>query len=117
MTPPKPRKKRQREEVRPVVLAMLEHAACHDLTAALLGQSGPLQRSLHAEHDRNAASAGTNLIHAAIHQFGAKKDQRASKKDRLIPWGDLPARPLLGVRDPERKQSHNAIPNHLRSRN
>ena len=107
MTPPKTLKERQREEVRPVVLALLEKVTRHDLTAALLGQSGPLQRSLHAEHDRNAA----------IHQFGAKKDQPASKKDRLIPWGDLPARPLLGVRDPERKQSHNAIPNHLRSRN
>ena len=117
MTPPKTLKERQREEVRPVVLALLEKVARHDLTAALLEQSGPLQRSLHAERGRNAASAGANLIHAAIHQFGAKKDQPASKKDRLIPWGDLPARPLLGVRDPERKQSHNAIPNHLRSRN
>ena len=117
MTPTKTLKERQREEVRPVVLAMLERAAGHDLNAAILGQSGAPQRSFHAKRGRNAASAGANLIHAAIHQFGAKKDQRASKKDRLIPWGDLPARPLLGVRDPERKQSHNAIPNHLRSRN
>ena len=99
MTPPKNFDERQREDVRPVVLELLEQAASHDLKAAMLGQSGALQRSLHAEPGRNAA----------IHQRGAKKG-------RPIPWGDLPARPFLGVRDPERKQTRNALLNHLRAR-
>ena len=99
MNPPKPRRESQREDGRRGVLALLEQAAGHDLKAAMLGQSGALQRSLHDEHGRNAA----------IHQRGAKKG-------RLIPWGDLPARPLLGVRDPERKQTRNALLNHLRVR-
>ena len=98
MTPPKTHKERQREDVLPGA-ALLGHAAGHDLNAAVLKQSGALQRSLHAERGRNAA----------IHQF-------ASKKGGLLPWSDIPAPPFLGVRAPERKQSHNAILNHLRDR-
>ena len=116
MTPPKTLKERQREEVRPVVSALLEPAASRDLNAAMLEQSGALQRSLHAERGRNAAIAGVNLICAAIHQFGAKKSQFASKKGGLLPWSDIPAPPFLGVRGQERKQIHNAILNHLRGR-
>ena len=99
MTPPKTLKERQREEVRPGASALLGHAARHDLNAAMLEQSGALQRSLYAERGRNAA----------IHQF-------ASKKGGLLPWGDIPDSPFLGVRGQERKQTHNSILNHLRDR-
>ena len=108
MTLPKTLKERQREDVLPGA-ALLGHAAGHDLNAAMLKQSGALQRSLHAERGRNAAIAGTNLICAAIHQFGAKKGG-------LLPWGDIPDSPFLGVRGQERKQTHNSILNHLRDR-
>lgn len=116
MNPPKPRKERLRENVRLVVLDLLEQAAGHDLNAAMLEQSGALQRSLRAEHGRNAAITGIDLIYAATHQFGAKKGQFANKKGRPILWGDLPARPFLGVHNQERKQIRAALLNHLRAR-
>ena len=116
MTPTKTLKERQREDVLPGASALLGHAAGHDLNAAMLKQSGALQRSLHAERGRNVATAGVNLICAAIHQFGAKKGQFASKQGGLLPWGDIPDSPFLGVRGQERKQTHNSILNHLRDR-
>lgn len=82
----------------------------------ILIQAGALRRSLHAEHGKDYAVAGTNVIYAAIHQFGAKKGQFATKKGRPIPWGDIPARPFLGVRKQEHRQILTAIANHLRRR-
>lgn len=116
MNPSKPRKERQREDVRRAALDLLEQAAGHDLNAVMLEQSGAPQRSLRAERGRNAAITGINLIYAATHQFGAKKGQFANKKGRPILWGDLPARPFLGVHNQERKQIRAAILNHLRAR-
>lgn len=116
MNPPKPRKERLRKDVRRAPLDLLEQAAGHDLNAVMLEQSGAPQRSLRAEHGRNAASTGANLIYAATHQFGAKKGQFANKKGRPILWSDLPARPFFGVHNQERKQIRAAILNHLRAR-
>lgn len=105
MTTPKTFNERRRDDVHCMAPGLLEQAA-----------SGDLQRSLHAQRDRNAASVGANLIYAAIHQFGAKQGQFTIKKGRPIPWGDIPARPCLGVRDQERKPIRNAIIDHLRAR-
>ena len=82
----------------------------------ILEQSGDLQRSLTAEYDNNSVIVGTNLIYAATHQFGAKKGQFAAKKGRPIPWGDIPARPFLGLRPQEREQIRNPLIAHLRGR-
>lgn len=82
----------------------------------ILEQSGDLQRSLTAEHGKDYAIAGTNLIYAATHQFGAKKGQFTKKVGQPIPWGDIPARPFLGVRDQERKQIRNVVLEHFRNR-
>lgn len=82
----------------------------------ILEQSGDLRRSIHDEHGKDHAIAGTNLIYAATHQFGAKQGQFAVKKGRPIPWGDIPARPFLGLRKQEHSQILNSIINHLRGR-
>jgi phage gpG-like protein len=47
-------------------------------------------------------SIGTNVIYAPTHQFGARQGQygRYATRRRTsipIPWGDVPARPFLGV--------------------
>lgn len=82
----------------------------------ILIQSGDLQQSLTAEHGKDYAIAGTGLIYAATHQFGAKQGQFASKKGQPIPWGDIPARPFLGLRKQEHGQILASIRNHLRRR-
>lgn len=41
---------------------------------------------------------GSNLVYAATMNFGAKKGQfGAMRNGTPIPWGDIPARPFLGV--------------------
>lgn len=41
---------------------------------------------------------GSSLIYAAVHQFGAKKGAFGeTTSGGKIPWGDIPARPFLGL--------------------
>ena len=41
---------------------------------------------------------GTNVIYAGTHQFGARKGQYGrTKRNSPIPWGNVPARPFLGM--------------------
>ena len=69
----------------------------------MLQRSGALVRSILADWGPATAVAGTNVPYARTHQFGAKKGQfgTGSYKTRdgsfPIPWGDIPARPFLGV--------------------
>lgn len=53
--------------------------------------------------DSEGLSLGTNRIYGAVHQFGASKGAfgRGGFKSKAgsfpIPWGDIPARPFLGI--------------------
>ena len=66
-------------------------------------------RRLNYQVEDNGLSIGTNRVYGAIHQFGARKGQfgRGSFKSRKgtfnIPWGDIPARPYLGITDENRR--------------
>jgi len=41
---------------------------------------------------------GTNVIYAGTHQFGARKGQYGkTRRGAPIPWGNVPARPFLGM--------------------
>ncbi|THF60912.1 phage virion morphogenesis protein [Pseudothauera rhizosphaerae] len=45
-----------------------------------------------------AVEIGTNRIYAGTHQFGAKQGEYgATRRGAPIPWGDIPARPFLGL--------------------
>ena len=63
---------------------------------------------------------GTNLVYATTHQFGALKgqfgfaafDTRAGAFE--IPWGDIPARPFLGISADTEGQVVDAIGDLLR---
>jgi phage gpG-like protein len=40
------------------------------------------------------------MVYAAAQQFGMKKGYAGrNSKGRPIPWGDIPARPFLGISD------------------
>ncbi len=104
----------------------------------ILEQSGQLLQSITSDYDATSAVVGTNLVYATTHQFGAKKGefgsyilQRAIGGRRLrgglavlsarqgnaktvpIPWGDIPARPFLGVSDADRGNILDIINSHL----
>ena len=58
--------------------------------------------------------AGTNKVYAATHQFGAERGEfGADRRGRPIPWGDIPARPFLGVGDEQRGIILEALNDHV----
>lgn len=59
-----------------------------------------LYNSLSAAYDGRSAMAGTSDIRAGTHQFGAPKGSFGlTSRGGPIPWGDIPARPFLGMSD------------------
>ena len=99
----------------PVTVAIKGHGS------QLRGESKALGDTIHPQLDGSSAvEVGSNMVYAAVQQFGAKmgqfgrysqiaryrkygeKDFRryaGTKKGFPIPWGDIPARPFLGVSD------------------
>ena len=57
---------------------------------------------------------GSTRIYAGTHQFGAQRGAYGTNtKGAPIPWGDIPARPFLGVSDADKKTILEIINKHL----
>ncbi len=53
---------------------------------------------------RDYVEVGSNKIYAAVMQFGARKGAfGATSRGSPIPWGDIPARPYLGISETDRE--------------
>ncbi|NTT88258.1 phage virion morphogenesis protein [Tabrizicola fusiformis] len=70
------------------------------------GTSQNLSASIISQSSETGVEVGSPLPYAAIHQFGAAQGQFGAfmGKDKLgrdhfhhLPWGDIPARPYLGL--------------------
>lgn len=60
--------------------------------------TGRLYASLQTRVGPDRVAVGTNVIYAAVHQFGAAQGAfGTSRRGQPLPWGDIPARPYLGV--------------------
>ena len=57
----------------------------------ILNDTGRLKNSITHNVLGNSVEVGTNVVYAAIHQFGAAKHSLGQSS----PWGDVPARPFL----------------------
>ncbi|WP_172298337.1 phage virion morphogenesis protein [Pseudoruegeria sp. HB172150] len=69
----------------------------------LFGPSGRLSSEIHWQAGPNSVEIGSSLIYAAVDQFGAAKGQfGTTSKGSPIPWGDIPARPFLGISEGDR---------------
>lgn len=87
----------------------------------ILQRRGNLLRSIVSDHGRDFAEAGTNLVYAAVQHFGAEKGEFGGARTGLpgrsffqpIPWGDIPARPFLGVSDDDERQIGEIILDHV----
>lgn len=75
---------------------------------APLNLSGDMRLGLHYSVSPNALELGSSAIQSAVMQFGAKKGAFGSYQGKgfgdttptvSIPWGDIPARPFLGLSD------------------
>jgi phage gpG-like protein len=106
-------------------LAAVMRALTSGRAERILQDSGQLAASVQSEHGRDYARVGTNKVYATTQQFGAKmgefgrysqiaryrkfgeKDFRryaGTKKGFPIPWGDIPARPFLGLGADDRRE-------------
>jgi len=101
-----------------------------------LYQRGTLQGQIHHEvsPDGRVLYVGTNTKYAATHQFGAKMGQygrysqvsrwrkfaegdfrkyAGTQKGFPIPWGDIPARPFLGLSDQDASDAERVLRKYL----
>lgn len=64
----------------------------------LFGPSGMLSSQIFHEAGPNQVEVGSNLVYAAVQHFGAGKGQFGSMANGSpVPWGNIPARPFLGL--------------------
>ena len=76
----------------------------------LTGETGALMESIHFQLDGDfAVEIGSNQVQAAMMQFGGIKE----KFPHL--WGDIPARPYLGVSRADKNKTLAIIDRHLNS--
>lgn len=62
------------------------------------GSAASLSASITSRVADTWLEVGTNTIYAGTHQFGAAKGAFENDgRGRPLPWGDIPARPFLGV--------------------
>ena len=66
-------------------------------------QSGDMGQQIFHAYDATSVQVGSNAIQAAVMQFGAAKGAfGANKAGRPIPWGNIPARPFLGLSESDK---------------
>lgn len=73
----------------------------------LIGETGDLARQIHKKIDGNTLYIGSTMIYSAMQQFGGKKSQYPNL------WGDIPARPFLGLSDKDRSDILDTISDYL----
>ncbi|MNR33059.1 Phage virion morphogenesis family protein [compost metagenome] len=64
----------------------------------ILRESGTLQDTLRGQVGGNELHFGTDRPYGAVHQFGQPKGKSGTtRRGSPIPWGNIPARPYLGL--------------------
>ena len=70
----------------------------HRAGGQLLQDSGRLAASITSDSGADFAQVGTNAIYAGTMQFGAARGAFGkSSRGTPLPWGDIPARPFMGI--------------------
>jgi phage virion morphogenesis protein len=72
----------------------------------LIGDTQDLFKSIHPEPHKDYVTIGTNVIYAAVHQFGIGLRTSIATR-RTMPA--IPARPFLGLRDDDWPEIRDAI--------
>ena len=86
----------------------------HKWPGPILQISGHLAGAITSDYDAFSAVAGTNLRYAKTHQQGAQRGAFGTTcRGTPIPWGDIPARPFLGVSAKTREGMIEAINKHF----
>lgn len=81
----------------------------------LIGESRSLSTQIAYRADATSVEVGSPVIYAAVHQFGAARGAfGATRRAVPIPWGDIPARPFLGLSRDDEALILDLIEDHLR---
>lgn len=81
----------------------------------LIGESRSLSTQIAWRADAASVEIGSPMVYAAVQQFGAAKGAfGVTRRGAPIPWGDIPARPFLGLSDDDRALILALIEDHLR---
>lgn len=71
----------------------------------ILTLEGHLRGNLTYQAGRDSVEVGSPSIYAGTHQFGAAKGAfGTTSRGAPIPWGDIPARPFLGLSDEDESE-------------
>lgn len=77
----------------------------------VLHKSGTLRQTIAHSYGPDEVTVGSNVLYAAVQQFGAAqgafgasigKDKKGRDHFHSIPFGNIPARPYIGVSDSDR---------------
>ena len=75
---------------------------------------GSLMEQLHPRSNEKEAVVYSPLVYAPTHQYGAAAGEYGSTSTgRPIPFGDIPARPFLGLSDDDRAEFVRTINRHI----
>lgn len=81
---------------------------------SILQVHGQLAASISPDYGSDYAAVGTNLPYGRTHQFGASRGEfGATRYGVPIPWGDVPARPFLGIGPEGREEILEILTRHL----
>ncbi len=68
------------------------------VNATPLNHLGDLFRQIHHDAASDSVEISANTIYAAVQQFGARQGAFCrTKRNGPIPWGNIPARPFIGL--------------------
>lgn len=84
----------------------------------ILTEHGYLGDTIHAQMEgATAVLVGSSLVYAAVQQLGQKKGASGrTRRGAPIPWGDIPARPFIGVSDNDRRDIEETFAHYLMPR-
>ena len=83
----------------------------------VLTERGFLRGNLAYRADATSVRVGSPSIYAGTHQFGAERGVFGTTgRGRPVPWGDIPARPFLGLSDADRDEVLRLAERFLRKR-
>ena len=79
-----------------------------------LQDKGDLVNSVRGDHDASSAEAGVAEKYGITHQLGAKRGQYGeTSRGSPIPWGDIPARPFVGVGEDDKTDIRDAVSRYI----
>jgi len=83
----------------------------------ILTEEGLLGSQIVYRATASSLEIGSNRVYAATHQFGATQGQYGStSRGAPIPWGNIPARPFLGISPEDETSIRNIVNDHLETR-